>query len=434
MSELHPAGERLDSWKAIAEYLQRDLATVRRWEKSLGLPVRRVAGIGRSVFAYTSEIDHWLQTAKPILPVLDTPLSPAVPPISIRRYPWRWLVLAAAGLAVVAGLLARPQPISADDLRVELTNAGVIARDSGGVEQWRHEFPATYKTFVPTVPAEPVQVIGGTSPGVYFVTSHRGRQTEDQIESGVLTVLDIKGRPERSFSFDDQVTFQGKSYGPPWALTAFDVNEADGTYRVAVTAHHYISDPGLVTILDARWQRLGTFVHAGWVEQVRWLGPDRLLIGGFSNAHDGGMIALLDTAALDGQGPEPAGSRHFCETCGTDRPLRMFVFPRTEVNRITGSPFNRVVLQTWLDRLLTYTVEAPTRVRSAGGDATAAYEFTSSLDLVNATFSERYWDLHGSLEAEGKITHTREQCPDRDGPQQIQVWEPATGWRNVQIR
>ena len=32
--------DRLDSWKAIASYLDRDAATVRRWEKTRGLPVR----------------------------------------------------------------------------------------------------------------------------------------------------------------------------------------------------------------------------------------------------------------------------------------------------------------------------------------------------------------------------------------------------------
>lgn len=96
-----------------------------------------------------------------------------------------------------------------------------------------------------------------------------------------LTLLDINGDPQRSFSFSDQVTFQGTSYGPPWALTAFDVAETEGTRRVALTAHHYVWDPGLVTILDDRWQRQGTFVHAGWIEGVRWLGRERLLINGF---------------------------------------------------------------------------------------------------------------------------------------------------------
>lgn len=437
MRELPQPGERLDSWKAIAEYLQRDVATVARWEKTLGLPIHRVGRTGRSVFAYTSEIDEWLQTARPTLavpgipisPVPNSTLSPTAPTVSTRGRSWRWLVPAAVVLAVAAGLLARARRTTADDLRVEVTNAGVIARDSAGVEQWRYRFPASDKTAVFT---DAGKVVGGTRPGVYVATSYRGRQPEgDQVESGALTLLDINGDPQRSFSFGDQVTFQGTSYGPPWALTAFDVNEAEGTRRVAVTAHHYVWDPGLVTILDDQWQRRGTFVHPGWIEGVRWLGRDRLLISGFSNAQDGGMIALLDAAALDGQGPEPPGSRHFCETCGTDRPLRMFVFPRTEINRVTASPFNRARVETFADgRLLARTVE----MTSASGDADALYEFTSSLDVVRASFSERYWEMHRALEAEGKLTHTRDQCPDRNGPRLIQMWAPATGWRNVQIR
>ena len=166
-------------------------------------------------------------------------------------------------------------------------------------------------------------------------------------------------------------------------------------------------------------------VYAGWIEAVRWLGPDRLVIAGFSNAQDAGIIALLDAAALDGQGPEAAGSRHFCDACGADRPLRMFAFPRTELNRVTASPFNRVVLQTMTDRIIARTIEMPFN----GRDADAIYEFNGSLDLVSATFSERYWELHRALETGGKIAHTRLQCPDRDGPRQVRMWEPATGWR-----
>lgn len=37
-----PEGEKpLQSWKEIAAYLERDSRTARRWEKTLGLPVRR---------------------------------------------------------------------------------------------------------------------------------------------------------------------------------------------------------------------------------------------------------------------------------------------------------------------------------------------------------------------------------------------------------
>jgi len=55
-----PAEDRLDSWKEIALYLNRDVRTVRRWEKNQGLPVRRHQHQkGASVYAYRSEIDTW---------------------------------------------------------------------------------------------------------------------------------------------------------------------------------------------------------------------------------------------------------------------------------------------------------------------------------------------------------------------------------------
>ena len=55
--------DRLDSWKAIAEYLDRDPTTVMRWAKERGLPVYVVPGEGqrhRAVYAYKTEIDAWL--------------------------------------------------------------------------------------------------------------------------------------------------------------------------------------------------------------------------------------------------------------------------------------------------------------------------------------------------------------------------------------
>ena len=52
--------QRLDSWKAIAEFLGRSLRTVQRWHELNGLPVHRFGGTKGSVFAYEEEIDAWL--------------------------------------------------------------------------------------------------------------------------------------------------------------------------------------------------------------------------------------------------------------------------------------------------------------------------------------------------------------------------------------
>src|SRR5580693_4737730 len=60
------SGRRLESWKAIAAYLGRDVTTVRRWEKREGLPVHRLhhSKLG-SVYAYTTELDAWRSERAP---------------------------------------------------------------------------------------------------------------------------------------------------------------------------------------------------------------------------------------------------------------------------------------------------------------------------------------------------------------------------------
>src|SRR4051812_44172611 len=56
---------KLDSWKEIAAYLKRDVATVRRWEKREALPVHRhVHEKLGSVFAYPSELDSWRESRR----------------------------------------------------------------------------------------------------------------------------------------------------------------------------------------------------------------------------------------------------------------------------------------------------------------------------------------------------------------------------------
>ncbi|HEV2381600.1 MAG TPA: tetratricopeptide repeat protein [Terriglobia bacterium] len=55
-----PSDDVLDSWKAIAQYLNKDIRTLQRWETNRNLPVHRIPGGDRpSVFALRSELDAW---------------------------------------------------------------------------------------------------------------------------------------------------------------------------------------------------------------------------------------------------------------------------------------------------------------------------------------------------------------------------------------
>lgn len=113
---------RLESWKAIAAYLGRDVTTVQRWEKREAMPVHRHVHDKRgSVYALTPELDAWLQSRrrnlgeepdekgneeeeKPEAPVVAESNHSKVT-LGVRR----WLAVAAVGLL---GLLAAGYLIS----------------------------------------------------------------------------------------------------------------------------------------------------------------------------------------------------------------------------------------------------------------------------------------------------------------------------------
>ena len=60
-----PRDRRLSTWKEIASFFDCDERTVKRWESTRGLPVRRVPNGARSpVFAYESELRAWLDSHK----------------------------------------------------------------------------------------------------------------------------------------------------------------------------------------------------------------------------------------------------------------------------------------------------------------------------------------------------------------------------------
>ncbi len=116
-----PSNERrLESWGEIASYLRREIRTVQRWERNLGLPIHRLAvGKQSSVFAYPSELDKWFKeqerhieaeaaarnddqpTFVPSEPRNGQNAQPIPAPVSTEKpggLPWKWIV--AAGVLI----------------------------------------------------------------------------------------------------------------------------------------------------------------------------------------------------------------------------------------------------------------------------------------------------------------------------------------------
>jgi tetratricopeptide (TPR) repeat protein len=127
----NPRAQRLTTWKEIATFLGRDERTVKRWEESRGLPVRRVPGHGRaSVFAYAHELQAWLDGATP-------DAAPAKAPAAKAKFSPA-AVIAVAALIVAAGAGAwfwsRPvQPVR---------EAQAVALYRSGLHEWQTRTPS----------------------------------------------------------------------------------------------------------------------------------------------------------------------------------------------------------------------------------------------------------------------------------------------------
>ena len=77
----------LTSWKDIARYLGKGVRTVQRWERELGLPVRRPIGASQksAVLLHRGDVDAWLVTRFSARPVaIKNPRFPGKTPGAFR--------------------------------------------------------------------------------------------------------------------------------------------------------------------------------------------------------------------------------------------------------------------------------------------------------------------------------------------------------------
>jgi TolB-like protein len=115
--------DRIESWKAIAEYLGREVRTVQLWEKSEGLPVNRHLHNQRgSVWAYKSELDAWRmqRAARASLPdpafitvtgeLTRTEVTIEEEQIEPKTSRRTWMIAAGSAVAAVAGAAALFRP------------------------------------------------------------------------------------------------------------------------------------------------------------------------------------------------------------------------------------------------------------------------------------------------------------------------------------
>ncbi len=145
-------GRRLNTWKEIAVFFGRDERTVKRWEASRGLPIRRLPnGTHSKVFAYEHELTAWLDESGPSggrsAPALPDDIS-AANGIARSKYASIAVVIVSAFVLVCLAVLATGVQYSTQELlaaRASVPNHVPDAQASAfyrtGLYEWQTRTP-----------------------------------------------------------------------------------------------------------------------------------------------------------------------------------------------------------------------------------------------------------------------------------------------------
>jgi eukaryotic-like serine/threonine-protein kinase len=175
-----PAGDRLDSWKAIAAYLKRDVRTVQRWERKEALPVHRhLHETQGSVYAYAPELDEWWSSRRMRLE----------PDIAVHSAPGGTRKRVAIGAAATIGLLTAGW----------LLIVARTQREPPAVESVRFTVAAPEGTQLSRFPSPAVSPDGRRV--VFVATSSAGKDSLWIRQLDSLTVRELPGTEAGVFPF-----------------------------------------------------------------------------------------------------------------------------------------------------------------------------------------------------------------------------------------
>ncbi|RYD68475.1 MAG: tetratricopeptide repeat protein [Sphingomonadales bacterium] len=145
--------KRLNGWKAIAAFFDRDRTTVARWARERDLPVHHIpGGKQRSVFAFEHELAAWARQHAAEVEAVDVPSvveDPAsLPPAVTAPRRWSWIVAAAfvSLVTFAAAYLLWPRQPAAP--RPSPAHAAVMADYLAARDAWARRTPEDIATSI----------------------------------------------------------------------------------------------------------------------------------------------------------------------------------------------------------------------------------------------------------------------------------------------
>ena len=281
-----------------------------------------------------------------------------------------------------------------------------------------------------------IQFVNGTNGAQkVLIAAPLGQPFQGDLSTDALYCFTAKGELLWSHRFEEKIQFGRKDYGPRWyfgaMLTSPDMS--DPSTWIAMTGNPWW--PSILFHFDENGKFLNEFVNAGHIHALNRLRKSDgsfLLVGGVNNEYDSAMLAVLNENRLSGTPPQMPDSMFACDNCPAGMPVRYFLFPRSEINRIAGPAYNTTLIIT-VDGNGVHVLVTETTVEGYLGPDWDLYEFTQDLKPISVSMSDHYWDDHRRLSAEKKIGHAMEDCPERNRPRIVREWDPQKGWKEIRF-
>lgn len=393
-----PSKMELGSWKEIAAYIAVNVRTAQKWEKSRGLPVRRLPGQKGRVVANPEDLDRWKAE------VGDRPRW--WNDSAILR--WYSLMVSAAAVALLGWAVAERRagrhPGEPSLYRVEQRT--LVVMDASGRQLWSHSFddPFAYQAYeggLGLLRTAFADVDGDGRTELLFAYYSVRADTE-----GVdLYCFSDTGQSKWKFSPGRAVRDGEHVYPGPYIVTAFAFVDLGGKAgrAVAVTSRHAVYYPNQFVILDAKGRPRGEYWHSGHLDNLAFAdldgdGVKEVLLSGVNNGHHAAALIALDARDFTGASDQGAASRYQIRDLPLHKERALVLFPPTCMNR-------KLALYNMAYEV--FTADGPIRVHVRENEPRefVIYTLDNQLRCIRAEATDGYRVGHMRMEAQRVLDH-----------------------------
>jgi len=397
----------LASWKEIASYLDRDISTCRRWEKTHGLPVYRIDDKSKSsVFAYKDEIDKWLEDRLKIVSRQRNVLS---------RIKWQKILYFILPIVFVISVLiflvlsSNSQPA---DFKIE--NSNLVILNEKGKELWQYDtgiknlldeneyrlhFQIRRRNVNPPFEMQLPYLI------IEDINQDRKREvlfcthTQDRYGGGVLFCFNHKGDLLWRFKAGRKIKFGQKNYSSDFWIRGFiaDDLDNDGRNEIILISNVVGFFPTQLVVLNAERKILGEYWNSGQfscvvLKDINADGKKEIIVSGINNEYGKACLIVFDSTSVKGSSPQN-DPEFICKELEAGSEIYYILFPRTEVDLIEN-PVNSI---TEIDILDDERIMAMTDI------SVIIYIFNFNLQLDEVRLSHPFKQKYKIHQLEGKI-------------------------------